>query len=71
MINKVVRDTVANPCTDGSATCVPNSICIPDPSNDSYTVSVDFSMMKLPVSYNHQSMPPIVRMPKWIYIRRV
>lgn len=40
MINKVVRDTPINRCTDGSATCGANSICIPDPINDSYSVSL-------------------------------
>lgn len=40
MLNKVVRDTPINRCTDGSATCGANSICIPDPINDSYSVSL-------------------------------
>lgn len=39
MINKVVRDTMVNPCTDGSASCAPDSICVPDTNTDSYTVS--------------------------------
>lgn len=39
MINKVVRDTAVNPCTDGSATCDINSVCAPDASSNGYTVS--------------------------------
>lgn len=39
MINKIVRDSPVNRCTDGSSTCGANSICIPDPINDSYSVS--------------------------------
>lgn len=39
MVNKVVRNTPVNRCTDGSATCGANSICLPDPINDSYSVS--------------------------------
>lgn len=38
MINKVVRNSEINPCTDGTATCHPNSMCVPDPPNDSYLV---------------------------------
>lgn len=38
MIHKVVRNAEVNPCTDGTATCNPNSICVPDQPNDSYTV---------------------------------
>lgn len=39
MVNKIVRNTPVNRCTDGSATCGANSICLPDPINDSYSVS--------------------------------
>lgn len=39
MINRVVRNTVVNACTDGSATCGSNSICVPDPEHDSYSVN--------------------------------
>lgn len=45
MINKVVRDTPVNPCTDGSATCGTNSICIPDPVNESYSVSLSMTQL--------------------------
>lgn len=38
MINKVVRNSEVNPCTDGTAQCHPNSMCVPDPPNDSYMV---------------------------------
>lgn len=47
MINKVVRDTPVNRCTDGSATCGANSICIPDPINDSYSVSLTLDLSSL------------------------
>ncbi|XP_031633983.1 nidogen [Contarinia nasturtii] len=37
MINKVVRNSEVNPCTDGTATCNhENSVCVPDKPNDSY-----------------------------------
>lgn len=38
MINKIVKDTPVNPCTDGTANCGENTVCIPDPNNDSYNV---------------------------------
>lgn len=45
MINKVVRDTAVNPCTEGSASCAPDSICVADSSSDSYTVSWNESLI--------------------------
>lgn len=40
MINKVVRNSEVNPCTDGSASCHPDSLCVPD--DDSYRVIFEY-----------------------------
>lgn len=40
LINKINRNTPVNPCTDGTASCGPNSICIPNPNHESYSVSI-------------------------------
>lgn len=46
MINKVVRNSDINPCTDGTATCHQNSMCVPDAPNDSYLVSfINYHML--------------------------
>lgn len=49
MITKVVRNSEINPCTDGTATCNPNSVCVPDAPNDSYLVS-EFKRLSV---FNH------------------
>lgn len=47
MINKAVTNSPVNPCTDGSASCSSNAVCIPDQENDSYRVIfISFSDQK-------------------------
>lgn len=38
MLNKIVANLEANPCTDGTAECGHNTICVPD-GEDGYDVS--------------------------------
>lgn len=44
MLNKIVANLESNPCTDGTAQCGDNTICVPD-GQDGYDVSSELTFV--------------------------
>lgn len=68
MINKVLTDIQTNACTDGTAECGPNSVCISLEEPDEYEVRQTYHLLNItklaniPFSVNVKTDSPLMTM---------
>lgn len=71
MLNKIVANLEANPCTDGTAQCGDNTICVVD-GDDGYVVSLErcicFKFLRKTFFFLFQIL---VQLQKWIHSNTV